>query len=76
MQTARIFTSGNSQAVRLPKDFRFEENEVVIKRVGRIVMLFPKKYRAEDLLETLQAIGPLDIEREQPHRADRRASLE
>ncbi len=76
MQTARIFTSGNSQAVRLPKDFRFEENEVVIKRVGRIVMLFPKKYRAEDLLETLQAIGPLDIEREQPQPADKRASLE
>ncbi|MSQ60194.1 MAG: AbrB/MazE/SpoVT family DNA-binding domain-containing protein [Betaproteobacteria bacterium] len=76
MQTARIFISGNSQAVRLPKDFRFEEDEVVIKRVGRIVMLFPKKYRAEDLLETLQAIGPMGIEREQPPQAETRTSLD
>jgi antitoxin VapB len=76
MQTARIFTSGNSQAVRLPKEFRFEEDEVVIKRVGRIVMLFPKTYRAEDLLATLQAIGPLDIARNQPQQTNERAPID
>ena len=32
MKTAKIFQHGNSQAVRLPKEFRFDEDEVVIKR--------------------------------------------
>ena len=74
-QLARIFTSGNSQAVRLPKEFRFDEDEVVIKRVGRIVMLFPKKYCAEDLLETLRAIGPIDVERDQPGDTEERLPI-
>ena len=34
MQTARLFINGNSQAFRLPKEFRFEGDEVVIKKVG------------------------------------------
>lgn len=46
MQTARIFNNGNSQAVRLPKEFRFDEDEVVIKKIGDIVILLPMKYRA------------------------------
>ena len=32
MKTARIFKHGNSQAVRLPKEFRFHDDEVLIKR--------------------------------------------
>ena len=66
MQTARIFINGNSQAVRLPKEFRFEEDEVVIKKLGDIVVLLPKRYRAESLMAMLQEIGPMDIERQQP----------
>ena len=65
MQTARIFTNGNSQAVRLPKEFCFEEDEVVIKKLGDIVVLLPKRYRAESLMAMLQEIGPLEIERQQ-----------
>lgn len=66
MQTARIFTNGNSQAVRLPKEFRFDEEEVVIRKIGDLVILLPKKYRAESLLAMLEEIGPLGIERQQP----------
>ena len=66
MQTARIFINGNSQAVRLPKEFRFEEDEVVIKKLGDIVVLLPKRYRAESLMAMLQEIGPMEIERQQP----------
>jgi antitoxin VapB len=66
MQTARIFTNGNSQAVRLPKEFRFDEDEVVIKKVGDMVVLMPTKYRAESLLAMLEEIGPMDLDREQP----------
>lgn len=36
MRTASIFKSGNSQAVRLPKDFRFDVREVEILRRGKV----------------------------------------
>ncbi len=42
MQTAKIFVNGRSQAVRLPKEFRFSENDVFIKKIGKIVILIPK----------------------------------
>ena len=41
MDTAKIFWSGRSQAVRLPKDFRFDEQEVRIRRHGNAVILEP-----------------------------------
>jgi antitoxin VapB len=41
MATAKVFKSGNSQAVRLPKDFRFDGDEVYIKKAGRGVILVP-----------------------------------
>jgi antitoxin VapB len=42
MDTAKIFTSGRSQAVRLPKEYRFDEDEVFIRRLGSYVVLIPK----------------------------------
>lgn len=41
MATAKIFRNGRSQAVRLPKEFRFEEDEVSIRREGERVILEP-----------------------------------
>ena len=41
METAKLFYNGNSQAVRLPKEYRFEGTEVGIKQVGGMVLLFP-----------------------------------
>ena len=41
METAKLFYSGNSQAVRLPKEFRFSEDRVYIKRLGNAVVLLP-----------------------------------
>ncbi len=73
MQTARIFTNGNSQAVRLPKEFRFDEDEVVIRKIGDLVVLLPKRYRAESLLAMLEEIGPIDLERQQPVEQQERA---
>ena len=37
----KVFVSGNSQAVRLPKEYQFSEQEVQIQRVGSAVILFP-----------------------------------
>jgi antitoxin VapB len=42
MNRAKVFKSGNSQAVRLPKEFQFSGNEVYIKKVGRTIVLIPK----------------------------------
>lgn len=41
MQTAKLFWSGRSQAVRLPKEFRLEGTEVRIRRHGSAVILEP-----------------------------------
>ena len=43
METAKIFENGRSQAVRLPKQFRFRTNEVVIQQLGEAVILVPKE---------------------------------
>ncbi|MFT4102558.1 MAG: type II toxin-antitoxin system VapB family antitoxin [Burkholderiaceae bacterium] len=57
MRTARIFWSGRSQAVRLPKDFRFAADEVRIRRHGEAVILEPV---ATDWSWLQDVQGPLD----------------
>ncbi len=42
METAKIFENGRSQAVRLPKKFRFDGDEVFVHRIGSSVVLIPK----------------------------------
>ena len=42
METAKLFENGRSQAVRLPKEFRFTGDEVFVQRLGHAVMLYPK----------------------------------
>jgi antitoxin VapB len=44
-ETAKLFRNGRSQAVRLPKEFRFEGDEVSIRREGERVVLEPVKRR-------------------------------
>lgn len=46
METAKIFNNGGSQAVRLPKEYRFEDKEVTVNKIGNIVLLIPKDERA------------------------------
>ena len=43
METAKIFENGRSQAVRLPKKFRFNTDEVVVQQLGAAVLLVPKE---------------------------------
>ena len=42
MLTAKIFQNGRSQAVRLPKEYRFNESEVLTHKIGDVLMIFPK----------------------------------
>jgi antitoxin VapB len=53
METAKLFMNGRSQAVRLPKGFRFEGEEVFIKKVGNAVVLLPRQRSWETLYESL-----------------------
>ncbi len=65
MKTAKIFKHGNSQAVRLPKEFRFAGDEVQIKRSGAGVLLLPGKRTYEQIMAVIGRFkGP--IERRQP----------
>jgi antitoxin VapB len=67
MATAKLFKTGRSQAVRLPKEFRFEGKEVRIRRVGQGVMLEPMKTDADELFRKLDAAGvPFPERPEQP----------
>jgi antitoxin VapB len=66
MKTARLFKNGRSQAVRLPKEFRFDGDEVFVKRVGDGVLLLPRRAGWALWREALDAFGEVTLERHQP----------
>ena len=67
MQTAKLFKNGQSQAVRLPKEFRFEGEKVYLKRVGNAVILLPENNSWQPLFESLGEFSADFMEdREQP----------
>ena len=53
MMTAKIFENGRSQAVRLPKECRFTTNEVMINKVGEIVILVPKNTKWDSFMKAM-----------------------
>jgi len=72
MNTAKLFKSGRSQAVRLPKEFRFEGDEVVVTRLGAAVVLLPKNHDWEVMFGALDGFGEdFMAEREQPDLQER-----
>jgi antitoxin VapB len=72
MGTARVFRSGNSQAVRLPKEFRLKSKEVEIFRRGEEIVLREKSgsmTRAFELLADLpEDIEAIDRKKDRPQR--------
>lgn len=76
MKTAKIFKNGESQAVRLPKEFRFAGKEVFIKRVGSAVVLLPKAKSWEALVESLGKFSPDFMARREQPPAQTRESLD
>ena len=58
METARVFTNGGSQAIRLPKTCRFNEEEVLVNRIGNVVMLMPKDDPWAAMLDSLNYFTP------------------
>ncbi len=74
MDTAKLFQSGRSQAVRLPKEYRFRGNEVVVKHFGNGVLLLPIDDPWQMLEAGLEAFEPgFLLSREQPEQQMRDA---
>lgn len=59
METAKVFWSGRSQAVRLPKEYRFDTDKVRIRRHGQAVILEPLP---NDWAWLDEVIGPVDAD--------------
>ena len=72
MKTAKVFTQGNSQAVRLPEEFRVTDDELIIKKSGDSIVLTPKgKARWKNVRAGI-AMFRGTIERKQPKDFDSR----
>ena len=74
---AKLFMHGRSQAVRLPKEFRFEGTEVFVRRVGDdVVLSSQQKPSMQSLIDAVNAFEPgFVIERNQPDQPDQREPL-
>ena len=57
MQTARLFVNGRSQAVRLPKEFQFQGENVYVQKVGEAVILVPFEKEWEVFLHGLNSFS-------------------
>ena len=72
VDTARLFQSGRSQAVRLPKAYRFSGTEVIVKHFGNGVLLLPIEDPWQTLEAGLAAFEPgFLLSREQPEQPSR-----
>ncbi|MCS5699465.1 type II toxin-antitoxin system VapB family antitoxin [Cyanobium sp. FGCU-52] len=76
MDIARLFQSGRSQAVRLPKAYRFSGTEVVVKHFGNGVLLLPIEDPWQTLEAGLAAFEPgIQFDREQPEHQQQRPEI-
>lgn len=67
MKTAKLFKNGQSQAVRLPKEFRFEGDEVFVRKLGNTVILLPMDDPWRVLIDSLGEFSEDYLEeRDQP----------
>ena len=53
MEIAKVFSNGGSQAVRLPKNCRFADDEILVNHIGNIVILMPKEEPWKSMLDSL-----------------------
>jgi len=76
MTTAKVFRSGRSQAVRLPKEYRFDTDEVIINKIDDMVVMFPRKKGWEILTRSLDRFtDDFLADRDQPTENQKRKPL-
>lgn len=75
MMKAKVFVNGRSQAVRLPKECRFDESEVLVNKIGDIVLLMPQQGKWDGLKRGLELFTDDIFEdgREEPDVQEREA---
>jgi antitoxin VapB len=77
MRTAKLFKNGRSQAVRLPKEFRFDGTQVFVKKVGNMVVLIPEQGSWQTLFDSLEQFSDDFMEsRNQPEQQVREGLFE
>ena len=77
MKTAKLFQNGKSQAVRLPKEFRFEGDAVFIKKSGSAVVLIPLVNSWDSLFGSLDKFSEdFMTDRDQPKQQEREVLFE
>lgn len=53
MMTAKVFENGRSQAIRLPKECRFTSDEVLVNKIGDIVIVLPKQNKWDSFMRAV-----------------------
>ena len=77
MDTAKLFKNGQSQAVRLPKAYRFQGDHVYVKKVGNGVLLLPYDDPWQIMWESLDGFtDDFMLERNQPTEVEVRESFD
>jgi antitoxin VapB len=77
MDIAKLFQNGSSQAVRLPKEYRFKGTKVYIKRLGNAVILIPEHDSWQSVAESLNLFSEDFMEqRDQPDTQHREQMFE
>ena len=64
MMTAKVFENGRSQAVRLPKECRFDTDEVAVNKIGDIVLLMPKTNKWSSFMQAVDMFSDDFMEEE------------
>ena len=75
MKTAKIFENGRSQAVRLPKEYRFNAKEVNVNKIGDAIILFPADSKWNSLLESLDLFTDDFMEKRNQGKSEKRDQL-
>jgi len=73
-QRAKVFWTGRSQAVRLPKEFRFRGDSVLVRRRGEAVILEPAEEWPEDYVASFTGV-PEDFARPRQGEVEKRRKL-
>jgi len=72
MKTAKLFQNGQSQAVRLPKEFRISGTQVYIKKMDNAIVLIPMKDPWETLFKSIPKFSAdFMVDRNQPEQQER-----
>ena len=76
MMTAKVFENGRSQAVRLPKECRFDTEEVAVNKIGEIVLLMPKTNKWSSFMQAIDMFSDDFMEEERNDAPKQEPSLD